>query len=97
MAYLTRAGYNADEVVAGWKDRKWLHEGGDYKVTLVYPRTGPEPARTRTVRGFRFLDAARLSVGDVASESPRLVASRSADHDDDEASNVNPFGRRVPF
>jgi hypothetical protein len=97
MGYLTRAGYNAEEVVAGWKDRKWLHEGGDYKVTLVYPRTGPEPARTRTVRGFRFLDAARLAVGDVASESPRLVASRSADHDDDEASNVNPFGRRVPF
>jgi hypothetical protein len=97
MAYLTRAGYNAEEVVAGWKDRKWLHEGGDYKVTLVYPRTGPEPARTRTVRGFRFLDAARLSVGDVASESPRLVSGKAPDHDDDEASNVNPFGRRVPF
>jgi hypothetical protein len=66
-------------------------------VTLVYPRTGPEPARTRTVRGFRFLDAARLSVGDVASESPRLVSGKAPDHDDDEASNVNPFGRRVPF
>jgi hypothetical protein len=25
MGYLTRAGYNAEEVVAGWKDRKWLH------------------------------------------------------------------------
>jgi hypothetical protein len=52
------------------------------------------------VRGFRFLDAARLSVGDVASESPRLVAGRSADDDEDEgnASSVNPFGRReVPF
>jgi hypothetical protein len=50
------------------------------------------------VRGFRFLDAARLSVGDVASESPRLVASKSADDDDEgNASNVNPFGRRVPF
>jgi hypothetical protein len=52
------------------------------------------------VRGFRFLDAARLSVGDVASESPRLVAGRSSDHDDEgegTADNVNPFGRRVPF
>jgi hypothetical protein len=52
------------------------------------------------VRGFRFLDAARLSVGDVASESPRLVASRSADDEGEgegSASNVNPFGRRVPF
>jgi hypothetical protein len=49
------------------------------------------------VRGFRFLDAARLSVGDVASESPRLVSGKAPDHDDDEASNVNPFGRRVPF
>jgi hypothetical protein len=98
MGYLTRAGYNADEVVAGWKHRNWLHEGGDYKVTLVYPRTGPELARTRTVRGFRFLDAARLSVGDVASESPRLVSGRSTDDEGEgNASNVNPFGRRVPF
>jgi hypothetical protein len=98
MGYLNRAGYNADEVVAGWKHRNWLHEGGDYKVTLVYPRTGPELARTRTVRGFRFLDAARLSVGDVASESPRLVSGRSTDDEGEgNASNVNPFGRRVPF
>lgn len=92
MTYLTRAGYNADEVVAGWKDRRWLHEGGDYKVTLVYPRTGTDPARTRTVRGFRFEDAARLAVGDVASEPPRLV------EDDDQwperADHANPFGRR---
>jgi hypothetical protein len=97
MGYLTRAGYNADEVVSGWKHRNWLHEGGDYKVTLVYPKTGPEPARTRTVRGFRFLDAARLAVGDVASEPPRLVSGKASDHDDDEASDINPFGRRATF
>jgi len=98
MNYLTRAGYNAEEVVAGWKDRKWLFEGGDYKVTLVYPRTGQEPARTRTVRGFRFDDAARLAVGDVASEGPRLVADEVDPFDEparaDRADRANPFGRR---
>jgi hypothetical protein len=97
MGYLTRAGYNADEVVSGWKHRNWLHEGGDYKVALVFPRMGQEAARTRTVRGFRFLDSARLAVGDVAAESPRLVASPAA-NDDDRADRSNPFGRReVPF
>lgn len=77
MAYLTRAGYHAEEVVAGWKDRKWLHENGDYKVTLVYPREGQEPPRTRTVRGFRFEDSARLTIGDLATEGPRLVADEA--------------------
>jgi hypothetical protein len=87
--------HEAEEVVAGWKDRKWLHEGGDYKVTLVYPRTGPEPARTRTVRGFRFHDAARLAVGDVATEGPRLVADEVDPFDQpDRADRSNPFGRR---
>jgi hypothetical protein len=58
---------------------------------------GQEAARTRTVRGFRFLDSARLAVGDVAAESPRLVASPAA-NDDDRADRSNPFGRReVPF
>jgi hypothetical protein len=95
MNYLTRAGYNAEEVVMGWKGRGWLHEGGDYKVTLVYPRTGQEPARTRTVRGFRFHDAARLAVGDVATESPRLVADEADPFDaPDRADKRNPFGRR---
>ena len=98
MNYLSRAGYNAEEVVAGWKDRKWLHEGGDYKVTLVYPRTGQEPARTRTVRGFRFHDAARLAVGDVASEGPRLVADEADPFDEparaEKPDKSNPFGRR---
>jgi len=92
MAYLTRAGYNAEEVVAGWRERRWLYENGDYKVTLVYPRTADEPTRTRTVRGFRFHDAARLAVGDVASESPRLVADEADPFDAPD--RANPFGRR---
>ena len=93
MNYLTRAGYNAEEVVAGWKDRRWLHENGDYKVTLIF-RGGPDAPRTRTVRGFRFEDAARLAVGDVASEAPRLVSSDPVDGDDFGDLGVNPFGRR---
>lgn len=94
LAQLKRAGYNAEEVVSGWKSRGWLHNDGDYKVMIRDVPGADGKIRERTVRGFRFLDAARIAVGNVAAEPPTLVQPAPlapTGTDDDDADNPLAF------
>ena len=97
IAQLKRAGYNAEEVVSGWKARGWLHNDGDYKVMIRDAPSADGKPRERTVRGFRFLDTARLAVGNVTAEALTVVAPLAplaptgTDPDDDDPTNPLAF------